>query len=152
VSLTFAEPVLQSQRRIASEKNKEKNLAVVVSVMEFGGAAATLTKKLSNGYGVSGRSAYDGVFAAPIKLRAPTASSQFDDYREIFGAAGGSLGSSIPILELPELNERKKKIDDAGRSRFDYSTVFGGFGSLDGAVPFEELVAEPVEKDSFTIR
>ncbi|BAT82772.1 hypothetical protein VIGAN_03283300 [Vigna angularis var. angularis] len=120
--------------------------------MEFGTAAATLTKKLSNGYGVSGRSAYDGVFAAPIKLRAPTFSSQFEDYREIFGAAGASLGSSIPILELPELNESKKKIDDVGRSRVDYSTVFGGFGSLDAAVPFEELVAEPVEKDSFAIR
>ncbi|KAK7376787.1 hypothetical protein VNO80_02204 [Phaseolus coccineus] len=120
--------------------------------MEFGTAAATLTKKLSNGYGVSGRSAYDGVFAAPIKLRAPTFSSQFDDYRDIFGAAGASLGSSIPILELPELNERKKKIDDVGRSRVDYSMVFGGFGSLDAAVPFEELATEPVEKDSFTIR
>ncbi|KAK8472958.1 hypothetical protein PHAVU_001G012900 [Phaseolus vulgaris] len=120
--------------------------------MEFGTAAATLTKKLSNGYGVSGRSAYDGVFAAPVKLRAPTFSSQFDDYREIFGAAGASLGSSIPILELPELSERKKKIDDVGRSRVDYSMVFGGFGSLDAAVPFEELVTEPVEKDSFTIR
>ncbi|XP_047160467.1 auxilin-like protein 1 [Vigna umbellata] len=120
--------------------------------MEFGTAAATLTKKLSNGYGVSGRSAYDGVFAAPIKLRAPTFSSQFEDYREIFGAAGASLGSSIPILELPELNESKKKIDDVGRSRVDYSTVFGGFGSLDAAVPFEEIVAEPVEKDSFAIR
>ncbi|WVY91106.1 hypothetical protein V8G54_036620 [Vigna mungo] len=120
--------------------------------MEFGTAAATLTKKLSNGYGVSGRSAYDGVFAAPIKLRAPTFSSQFEDYREIFGATGASLGSSIPILELPELNDSKKKIDDVGRSRVDYSMVFGGFGSLDAAVPFEELVAEPVEKDSFAIR
>ncbi|CAJ1972458.1 unnamed protein product [Sphenostylis stenocarpa] len=120
--------------------------------MEFGAATATLTKKLSNGYGVSGRSAYDGVFAAPIKLRAPTFSSQFDDYCEIFGTAGASLGSSIPILELPELEERKKKIDDVRRSRLDYSTVFGGFGNLDTAVPFEELVAEPVEKDSSTRR
>jgi len=119
--------------------------------MEFGGAAATLTKKLSNGYGVFGRSAYDDVFAAPIKLRAPTPASQFNDYLENFDPARGSLGSSIPILELSKLNDKKKKIEDVG-SRVDYATVFDRFRSLDAAVPFEELVAEPVEKDSFTIR
>ncbi|XP_020231414.1 auxilin-like protein 1 isoform X2 [Cajanus cajan] len=120
--------------------------------MEFGAAtaaAATLTKKLSNGYGVSGRSAYDGVFAAPIKLRAPGLSSHFDDYREIFGAAGASLGSSIPILEIPD--ERRRN-DEVRRSKLDYAKVFGGFGNLDAAVPFEELIAEPKEKDSFTAR
>ncbi|KAK7321767.1 hypothetical protein VNO77_32689 [Canavalia gladiata] len=117
--------------------------------MEFGAATATLTKKLSSGYGVSGRSAYDGVFATPIKLRAPSFSSQFDDYREIFGSSGASLGSSIPILELPELNERKT-MDDVRRSKLDYSKVFSGFDNLDAAVPFEELVTEPKEKDSFT--
>ncbi|RDX78355.1 Auxilin-like protein 1, partial [Mucuna pruriens] len=155
VSLTLAEPVLQSQRNNASKKNKkekEENFAVVVvAAMEFGAATATLTKKLSNGYGVSGRSAYDGVFATPIKLRAPSFSSQLDDYREIFGGAGASLGSSIPVLELPELNEMRKNYD-VRRSKLDYSKVFGGFGNLDAAVPFEELVAEPKEKDNFTTR
>ncbi|TKY57700.1 Auxilin protein 1 [Spatholobus suberectus] len=153
VSLTLAEPVLRSQRNNASKKSneeeeEEENFAVVAA-MEFGAATATLTKKLSNGYGVSGKSAYDGVFATPIKLRAPSFSSQFDDYREIFGCAGASLGSSIPILELPELNDRRKN-DDVRRSKLDYTKVFGGFGNLDAAVPFEELVAEPKEKDSFT--
>ncbi|XP_061353345.1 auxilin-like protein 1 isoform X2 [Gastrolobium bilobum] len=117
--------------------------------MEFGAATATLTKKLSNGYGVSGRSAYDGVFATPIKLRTPSFSSQFEDYCEIFGGSGASLGSSIPILELPELNERRT-MDDVRRSKLDYSKVFGGFGNLDAAVPFQEMVAEPKENDSFT--
>ncbi|KAH1059944.1 hypothetical protein GLYMA_02G120000v4 [Glycine max] len=118
--------------------------------MEFTAATATLTKKLSNGcgYSVTGRSAYDGVFATPIKLRAPSFSSHFDDYREIFCTS--SPGSSIPILELPELNQRRKN-DDVWRSKLDYSKVFSGFGNLDAtaAVPFEELVAEPKEKESF---
>ncbi|MED6135992.1 hypothetical protein PIB30_051792 [Stylosanthes scabra] len=39
--------------------------------MEFGAATTTLPKKLSSGYGVPGRSAYDGVFTSPAKLRAP---------------------------------------------------------------------------------
>ncbi|KAJ1384914.1 auxilin-like protein [Sesbania bispinosa] len=116
--------------------------------MELGGATATLTKKLSNGYGVSGRSAYDGVFATPVKRRAGF-SSQLDDYREIFCGSEASVGSSIPILELPELNERRAT-DDARRSKLDYSKVFGGFGNVDSAVSFEELVAQPKEKDSFT--
>lgn len=118
--------------------------------MEFTAATATLTKKLSNGcgYNVTGRSAYDGVFATPVKLRAPSFSSHFNDYREIFCTS--SPGSSIPILELPELNERRKN-DHVWRSKLDYSKVFGGFGNLDAtaAVPFEELVAEPKEKESF---
>ncbi|MED6135961.1 hypothetical protein PIB30_051575, partial [Stylosanthes scabra] len=123
--------------------------------MEFGAATATLPKKLSSGYGVAGRSAYDGVFAAPVKLRAPSLSARFEDYREIFGAGGGgggSLGSSIPILELPELNEERSKIDEVRRSQLDYSAVFGGFRNLDGAVRFDELAAEPRKKkkqDSF---
>ncbi|XP_058725316.1 auxilin-like protein 1 isoform X2 [Vicia villosa] len=113
--------------------------------MEFGATTATLTKKLPNGLGVSGRSAYDGVFATPVKLRAPSF-SQFDDYNEIFGSSGAS--SSIPILELPELNERRIVTDDVRHSKLDYTKVFGGFENLDTAVPFEELVAKPREKGS----
>ncbi|XP_004499175.1 auxilin-like protein 1 isoform X2 [Cicer arietinum] len=114
--------------------------------MEFGAATTTLTKKLSNGYGGTGRSAYDGVFATPIKLRAPSF-SQFDDYNEIFG--GSEVSSSIPILQLPELNERRMTDDVQHRnSKLDYSKVFGGFENLDTAVPFEEVVAQPKEKGS----
>ena len=120
--------------------------------MEFGAATASLPKKLSSGYGVAGRSAYDGVFAAPVKLRAPSFSSRFEDYHEIFGSAGGggaSLGSSIPVLELPELNDERSKIDEVRGSKLDYSAVFGGFRNLDAAVRFEELVAEPKKHYSF---
>ncbi|CAL0322390.1 unnamed protein product [Lupinus luteus] len=110
--------------------------------MEFAGATATLSKKLSNGYGVSGRSAYDGVFAAPVKLRASSFSSRLEDYREVFGSFGAS---SIPVLEVPELKERKKN-DDIRHSKLDYSKVFGGIGNLEAAVPFEELIREPKHK------
>ncbi|WJX09298.1 hypothetical protein P8452_00147 [Trifolium repens] len=115
--------------------------------MEFGATTATLTKKHSNSYGVSGRSAYDGVFATPIKLRAQSF-SQSDDYNEIFGSSGAS--SSIPILELPELKERRVMTEDVRHSKLDYSNVFGGFENLDAAVPFEEVVVKPKEKSSFT--
>ncbi|XP_019458164.1 PREDICTED: auxilin-like protein 1 isoform X1 [Lupinus angustifolius] len=117
--------------------------------MEFAGATATLSKKLSNGYGVSGRSAYDGVFAAPVKLRAPSFSSRLEDYREVFGSFGAS---SIPVLEVPELKERKKN-DDVRHSKLDYSKVFGGFGNIEAAMPFEELIDEPKhkKKNSFSM-
>lgn len=116
--------------------------------MDFGAVTA---KKFSNGYGVSGKSAYDGVFASPIKFKAPSLSSSFEDYCEIFGGSEASLGSSIPVLEVPELNERKNLLD-IRRSKLDYSKVFAGFGDLDTAVPYQELFAEleHKKKDSFS--
>ncbi|KAK4257960.1 hypothetical protein QN277_007480 [Acacia crassicarpa] len=72
--------------------------------MDFG---AVTTKTFSNGYGVLGKSAYNGVFASPVKFRAPSLSSSFQDYYEIFGGSEASLGSSIPVLQVPELNETK---------------------------------------------
>ncbi|KAK7291199.1 hypothetical protein RIF29_06151 [Crotalaria pallida] len=133
--------LLLSLCRISFFPTEEEHEEVIVFVMEFGGAAtATLSKKLSNAY--AGRSPYDGVFAAPVKLRPPSFASRLEDYREVFGSSGAS---SIPVLELPELNERKK-IDDVRRSKLDYSTVFGGFGNLEAATPFEELIAEPKPK------
>ncbi|KEH40170.1 putative DnaJ domain-containing protein [Medicago truncatula] len=107
--------------------------------MEFGATTSTLTKKHSNSYSVTGRSAYDGVFATPIKLRTPSF-SQFDDYNEVFGCSDAS--SSIPILELPELNE-SRMVEDFQRSNLDYSKVFSGFDNLDTTVPFEELIPKP---------
>jgi len=107
--------------------------------MEFGATTSTLTKKHSNTFSVTGRSAYDGVFATPIKLKTPSF-SQFDDYNEVFGCSDAS--SSIPILELPELKERRM-VEDFHRSNLDYSKVFSGFDNLDTAVPFEELIPKP---------
>ncbi|MED6112273.1 hypothetical protein PIB30_060206 [Stylosanthes scabra] len=63
--------------------------------MEFGAATTTLPKKLSSDYSAAGRSAYDDVFSAPLKLRAPSLTARFKDYREIFDVGGGggrSLG------------------------------------------------------------
>lgn len=103
VSLTLAER--------KQEEGEELRHRLRVAAMEFTVATTTFTKKLSNGsgYGVSGRSAYDGVFATPIKLHTPKFSSQFDDYREIFCTAKvSSLDSLFPTLELSKLNERKK--------------------------------------------
>ncbi|XP_028803054.1 auxilin-like protein 1 [Neltuma alba] len=113
--------------------------------MDFGAVTA---KKFSNGYGVPGKSAYDGVFASPVKFRAPSLASSFEDYCEIFGGSEATIGSSIPVLEVPELNETKNLLD-VQRSKLDYSKVFGGFGNPDTAVPYEELFAEPKKKDSF---
>lgn len=113
--------------------------------MDFGAVTA---KKFSNGYGVPGKSAYDGVFASPVKFRAPRLASTFEDYSEIFGGSEASIGSSIPVLEVPELNDTRT-LHDVQRSKLDYSKVFGGFGNLDAAVPYEELFAESKNKDSF---
>ncbi|MED6110982.1 hypothetical protein PIB30_048042 [Stylosanthes scabra] len=86
--------------------------------MEFGAATTTLPKKLLSDYNVAGKSTYDGVFAAPLKLRPPSLTARFKDYREIFdagGVGGGSLGSSIPILQFLELNKERNKIDEVRR-------------------------------------
>ena len=57
-----------------------------------------------------GKAMYDGVFAVPVKFRAHGFSSRFEDYREIFGGSEASICTSIPILEVPELNDKKKKM------------------------------------------
>lgn len=85
--LTLVEPVLQSQRKNVSKKKEENfDSIIIVATMEFTATTTTLIKKLSNngGYDVSNGSTYDGVFATPIKHRALSFSSQFNDYHEIF--------------------------------------------------------------------
>lgn len=114
--------------------------------MDFGAVTA---KKFSNTYGGPSKSPYDGVFASPVKFRAPTLTSSFHDYCEIFGASEASLGSSIPVLEVPELNETKV-LRDVQRSKLDYSKVFGGFENLDTALPYEQLLSEAKKIDGFT--
>ncbi|KAK8513955.1 hypothetical protein V6N13_005132 [Hibiscus sabdariffa] len=97
-------------------------------------AAPAFTKKLTNGHSFNGKSMYDGVFAGQTKP-----GSRVEDYAEIFG--GGS-GSSIPFLDVPELNQRKFSVD-VSSSKLDYSNIFGGFGDFDFAVSHEEFVAKP---------
>ncbi|KAB2628126.1 auxilin-like protein 1 [Pyrus ussuriensis x Pyrus communis] len=114
--------------------------------MEYQASSVVLSQKLSSGHSI-----YDGVFssAAASKFNVSTFSSRVDDYSEIFGGSVASRGgSSIPVLEVPELHERKASVD-VRSSKLDYSNVFGGcgFGDSDFAVPYEELFAEPKKKE-----
>lgn len=118
--------------------------------MEYQASSATLSKKLSNGHSLSSKSGYDGVISAPrSKLRAPSFSSRVQDYGEIFGGSEASRASSIPFLDVPSLNGRNISFD-VRSSKLDYSTVFGGFGGLDFAVSYEELVSEPKKRNGFS--
>ncbi|KAL5558010.1 hypothetical protein UlMin_034221 [Ulmus minor] len=109
--------------------------------MDYKASSVSFSKKLSNSHSFAGASIYDGVFPAPSKFRGSN-SSRVEDYSEIFGGAEASRGSSIPFLEIPELNERKISVD-VRSSALDYSNIFGGFGDSDFAVRYEELVVEP---------
>ncbi|CAN6722233.1 unnamed protein product [Malus baccata var. baccata] len=108
--------------------------------MEYQAPSVALSQKLSNGLSI-----YDGVFssAAASKFKGSSFSSRVDDYGEIFGGSGAS---SIPVLDVPELRERKASVD-VRSSKLDYANVFGGFGDSDFAVPYEELFAEPKKKE-----
>lgn len=104
-------------------------------------------KKLSDGYGISGKSAYGGIFTAPVKVWALSFSSQLEDYCEIFCSSGTS---SILFLELPDLNERKKK-DDVQLSKIDYSGFQRVLESRNWYA-FWGADCEPKQKHSFTDR
>ncbi|PON93423.1 DnaJ domain containing protein [Trema orientale] len=114
--------------------------------MEYQATSLAFSEKLSNGHGFAGNSIYDGVFGPPpsSKFSAPNFSSRVEDYREIFGGGSeaASRGSSIPFLEVPELNERKIAVD-VRSSKLDYSKIFGGFGDSNFAVPYQEFSSEP---------
>ncbi|CAL1355829.1 unnamed protein product [Linum trigynum] len=100
---------------------------------------AAYAKTLADGGRYSGgKHEYDGLFSGPMKL-----GSRLEDYREIFGR---SETSSIPMLDVPELNERKASVEPRG-SRPDYAKIFGGFGELDFAMPYEELISR-AEKEA----
>ncbi|KAK9947052.1 hypothetical protein M0R45_012489 [Rubus argutus] len=105
--------------------------------MEYQTSSVSVSQKLSTGHSI-----YDGVFSsAPSNFMVSAFSSRLEDYDEIFGGS-----SSIPVLEVPELSERKASVD-VRSSKLDYSNVFGGFGDSDFAVPYEELFAEPKKKN-----
>ncbi|CAB4296294.1 unnamed protein product [Prunus armeniaca] len=109
--------------------------------MEYQASSVALSQKLSNGHSI-----YDGVFSSPAsKFKVSAFSSRVEDYTEIFGGSGASRGSSIPVLEVPELHERKASVD-VRSSKLDYSNVFSGFGDSDFGVPYEELFAEPKKR------
>ncbi|XVF63824.1 hypothetical protein PTKIN_Ptkin09bG0117500 [Pterospermum kingtungense] len=96
--------------------------------------AAAFSKKLNNGRSFNGKSMYDGVFGGQSR-----GGTRVEDYAEIFG---GASGSSIPVLDVPELNQRKFSVD-VSSSKLDYSNIFGGFRDFDFAVSHDELIAKP---------
>ncbi|XP_010536345.1 PREDICTED: auxilin-like protein 1 [Tarenaya hassleriana] len=96
----------------------------------------------SHSLSFSANGVYDGVFSSPATKK-PTPAI---DYGEIFRGSGPS-SSSIPFLDLPELNEEKIKID-VRSSKLDYASVFGGFVGCDFTVSPEELIIKSEKKSS----
>ncbi|KAL0553465.1 hypothetical protein IC582_007360 [Cucumis melo] len=109
-------------------------------------ASSTVYNKFSNARGFNDKSVYDGVFAAPSNHGAPVFSARVEDYREIFG---GSRVSSIPILDVPALSDKKFPVD-VRTSKVEYSKIFGGFDELNFAIPYEELLVEANKTNSFS--
>lgn len=102
-----------------------------------------------NGLGMAShghKSVYDDVFGGPPKFGMPTLAPRLEDYTEIFGGFHSARGSSIPILDLPVVDEAELCCD-VRSSRFDYSEVFGGFNGLDFTVSFEDLVRKAYSGD-----
>ncbi|KAG5246388.1 auxilin protein [Salix suchowensis] len=93
---------------------------------------------LSNGRGHGGKHVYDGVFGGGGAVKS---GSRAEDYREIFGGFGAT-GSSIPILDVPELSENGK-VFSVGTQRIDYAKIFGGFGDAEFGLPLEEFLSKP---------
>ncbi|GMP31797.1 hypothetical protein CsSME_00005868 [Camellia sinensis var. sinensis] len=92
-----------------------------------------------NGNGVRPKTMYDDVFGGPPKLGGvPTLCPRVSDYTEIFSNFHASPASSIPILDLPPVNDADFSFD-VRSSIFDYSQVFGGLNGVDFAASFEQL-------------
>ncbi|XP_021604478.2 trichohyalin [Manihot esculenta] len=96
-----------------------------------------LSKKSCNGS--TTKSIYDDVFGGPPRFGTPTLSPRVEDYREIFGGFHASRASSIPVLDLPLVDEAAEVFFDVRSSGFDYGEVFGGFNDHDFAVSYNEL-------------
>lgn len=87
------------------------------------------------------KSVYDDVFGGPPKFGMPTLAPSLEDYSEIFGGFHSARGSSVPILDLPVVDEAELSFD-VRSSRLVYCEVFGGFNGLDFAVSFEDLLSK----------
>ncbi|KAL9311820.1 Auxilin-like protein 1 [Arabidopsis thaliana] len=107
--------------------------------------ATTFSRKISNNrshsLSFSANAVYDGVFSSPVNSKSPLV-----DYGEIFRGSGPSP-SSIPFLDVPELNVGKVKVD-VRSSKLDYSSVFGGLGACDFAVTPKEVIIKSEKKTS----
>lgn len=87
------------------------------------------------------RTTYDDVFGGPPKFAAPTLAPRPEDYTEIFGGFHAPRASSIPVLDLPVV-DNDDVFFDVQSSGFDYDEVFGGFNALDSAVSFHDLMMD----------
>ncbi|GAV65665.1 DnaJ domain-containing protein [Cephalotus follicularis] len=116
--------------------------------MEYQRAStATFSKKLasSDSHSFSSRSIYDGVLATPAQAKQRGTSIVAEDYVDIFRGSG----SSIPVLQVPELNERKVVVN-VRSSVLDYSKIFAGFGDSDFGVSHEDLFVNSNEGNGFS--
>ncbi|GMH24027.1 hypothetical protein Nepgr_025870 [Nepenthes gracilis] len=89
-------------------------------------------------YNGNGFTVYDDVFGGPPKFGITCFAPRADDYTEIFGSFRSSRASSIPILDLPAVDDDVVSFD-VRTSNFDYSEVFGSFDFVDFCVPYCEL-------------
>ncbi|XP_059623622.1 auxilin-like protein 1 isoform X2 [Cornus florida] len=99
----------------------------------------SLSRKAYNANGFAAQTIYTDVFRGPPKFGASTLSPRVEDYTEIFGSFRASRASSIPILDLPVVQESDASFDVRS---FDYSQVFGGFNGLDFAVSYQEVFSK----------
>ncbi|OIV94807.1 hypothetical protein TanjilG_22004 [Lupinus angustifolius] len=99
---------------------------------------------------LSNKTLYDDVYGGPPpKFAVSNLSPRFEDYAEIFGSYHTHRASSIPLLDLPVVDETDAFFDPRS-SVFNYTEVFG---SLDFANSYEDLVDRhwtPAETDSFS--
>lgn len=103
--------------------------------------STSFSKKSCNGTSFMTKTTYDDVFGGPPKFVAPTLAPRLEDYTEIFGGFRSPRASSIPVLDLPVVDE-DDVFFDVQSSGFDYDEVFGGFDALDSAVSFHDLMMD----------
>ncbi|KAL8152028.1 hypothetical protein V2J09_021836 [Rumex salicifolius] len=99
-------------------------------------------KGLGNGAAVAGGNgftAYDDVFGGPPKFGATPFAPRAEDYSEIFGSFRSSRSSSIPMLDLPPVDDSVAAFEVVGCSGMEYSDIFGGFDFGDFAASYDEL-------------
>ncbi|XP_059456842.1 auxilin-like protein 1 [Corylus avellana] len=104
------------------------------------GASKVARKAYNNGGGFGSRAMFDDVYGGPPKFGASaTLSPRSEDYSEIFESFHVSRASSIPVLDLPAVDD-SEVFFDVRSSGFDYTEVFGGFDGLDCALSYEDLL------------
>lgn len=96
--------------------------------------------------GFTPNSSFNDVFGGPPKF--VTFSPRSEDYSDVFGCFHASRALSIPVLDLPVIDEADVSFD-VRSSEFDYSEVFGGFDGFGFAVPYEELLKESKKDNDF---